>query len=205
MTPAQINELIARDIFADAYAEQREAPVEYKSKALAEGLERLLFTCPKCGTMHKMVSCGDRFRCSACGMETRFTPTGFFEDGELPFNDVCTWNRWQDEQIEKHIASAGNGVIFSDGEIELEDIETAKRAKSLGTGAVTLYADRLELPAGITVPLGEIGGMALQGAERLYLSTADGRHYLLRPKKRCCTVKYLTACGMLGASVGTGV
>lgn len=201
MTVSQINELIARDLFVDAYAEQRTEAVKYRGKAPAERLETMLFTCPKCGAMHQMESHGDKFRCNACGMETRYTDTGFFEGGELPFDDIYSWNRWQNGEIEKLIAAAGTGVIFSDEDIELLCVETAKRAQSLGVGRLALYADRLELPTGISVPLGEIGGMALQGPQRLYLSTADGQHYQLIPKGHHCTVKYLTACGMLGASV----
>lgn len=202
----EINSLIARDLFVDAYAEQREAPVKYGRKALAEGLETLLFTCPKCGEMHQLDSGGDSFICGACGMETRFTPNGFFEGGDLPFDDIPSWNAWQDGQIRRHIDKAGSGVIFRDEQIELLDVETAKRAQSLGFGAITLYADRLELPGGVTVALADITGMGMQGAERLYLSTSADRHYLLRPDGDCsCTLKYLTACGMLGAAVGYGV
>ena len=49
MTPAQINAAIARDIAEDAWARQREAPVAYRGRDLAEGLERALFLCPGCG------------------------------------------------------------------------------------------------------------------------------------------------------------
>ena len=97
--------------------------------------------------------------------------------------------------------------IFSDSDIELYDVETAKKSTALGCGRLELYADRLVLPTGITIPKEEISGMALQGAMKLYVSSADGRHFQLRPKKkgRRCMNKYLTACSMLGAAVGTGV
>lgn len=201
----EINALIARDLAVDAYAEQREEMIAYKGNAIAEDLETLLFTCPKCGAMHKMVSRGDMFRCESCGMETRFTPTGFFEGGELPFDDVCSWNRWQDGQLRAFLDGAGDELLFSDDEIELFDVQTAKGSTDLGCGSVELYRGRMVLPTGITVNLNDISGMALQGNIKLFLSTADGRHFLLHPKARRCTLKYLTACGMLGAAVGYGV
>lgn len=201
----EINALIARDLAMDAYAEQREEMIAYKGKAIAEDLETLLFTCPRCGAMHKMASRGDVFRCESCGMETRFTPTGFFEGGELPFDDVCSWNRWQDDQLRAFLDGAGDELLFSDDEIELFDVQTAKGSHDLGCGTVELYRDRMVLPTGITVNLDDISGMALQGNIKLFMSTADGRHFLLHPKARRCTLKYLTACGMLGAAVGYGV
>lgn len=205
MKVEEINALIARDLAMDAYAEQREEMISYKGKAIAEDLETLLFTCPKCGAMHKMVSRGDIFRCESCGMETRFTPTGFFEGGELPFADVCSWNRWQDEQLRAFLDHAGDELLFSDDEIELFEVQTAKGSDDLGCGSVELYRDRMVLPTGITVRLDDISGMALQGNIKLFMSTNDGRHYLLHPKVRRNTLKYLTACGMLGAAVGYGV
>ena len=203
----EINALIARDLRTDAYAEQKEAPIEYKSKTLAEDLETMLFTCPRCGTMHKLTSHGDTFRCGSCGMETHFTKTGYFEGGELPFDNILSWSRWQDEQLREFIAGAGENRLFSDNEIELYNVETARKSTALGCGRLELYADRLVLPTGITIMKENISGMALQGAMKLYVSSSDGRHFQLRPKKgeRRCMVKYLTACGMLGAAVGYGV
>lgn len=205
MKPEAINSLIIRDLAVDAYAAQREEMTAYKGKRLAEDLETLLFICPKCGAIHSLASRGDTLCCTACGMETRFTKTGFFEGGELPFDDVCSWSRWQDGELKSLIARAGEEPIFSDGDIELLDIETARGSNTLGCGSLELYRDRLVLPGGLSVMLADIGGMSLQGNLKLYLSTNDGRHFLLRPKSRCCTNKYLTACGMLGASVGYGV
>lgn len=205
MKLSEINDIIARDLYVDAYDEQRRDMVAFNGTKLAEELETLLFTCPRCGAMHKMVSSGSSFRCESCGMETRYTPTGFFEGGDLPFDDVYSWSSWQDKQLEKLIENAGDKLIFSDTDIELFEVETARGSTSLGCGAMELYADRLELPGGTTVKKEEIAGMALLGSSRLFLSTSDGRQFQLQPKSRCCTLKYLTACSMLGAAVGYGV
>jgi ribosomal protein S27AE len=46
--------------------------------AIAEHLETLLFICPRCGAMHRMVSSGDRFFCGECGYEVTLSAHGLF-------------------------------------------------------------------------------------------------------------------------------
>lgn len=205
MSADEINRLIARDLYVDAYAQQQAEPVSFKGSKLAENLETLIFTCPKCGAMHRMESRGNKFFCLSCGMETEYTATGFFSGGELPFDNVRDWNAWQEEQIRTLCENAGDEVIFSDSEMELYTVSSGKGKDALGKGDVHLYADRLELPGGVTLKKEEISGMSMRGAMVLYIGASDGRHYELRSEKTRCTVKYLSACACLGCAVGVGV
>ena len=204
MSPAQINELIARDLYVDAYADQQAEPVKFKGSRRAENLERLLFICPKCGEMHKMQSRGSRFFCTACGMESEYGEDGFFRGGELPFDSVRDWNAWQEERIAELCQSAGDEPIFTDSDMELNSVTSAKGKEPLGKGELRLYADRLELPGGLTLKKEEISGMSMLGASVLHIGSGE-QHYELRSEKVRCTVKYLSACGCLGCAVGVGV
>lgn len=205
MTPLEINQLIRRDLYEDAFEEQRKHPVPYRGKRLAEHLETLLFICPKCGAMHRMVSRDDRFVCENCGMETRFSVNGFFSGGRLPFDNVRDWNRWQEEQIKKRCENAGDGPIFSDTELQLSRVDSAKGSELIGVGDLVLYKDHLELPTGISLPVEEITGMSLRGPSDLYIGTANGSSFELHAEQVRCTVKYLSACTVLGSPVGCGV
>lgn len=204
MSPAQINELIARDLYVDAYADQQAEPVKFKGSRRAENLERLLFICPKCGEMHKMQSRGSRFFCTACGMESEYGEDGFFRGGELPFDSVRDWNAWQEGRIAELCQSAGDEPIFTDSDMELNSVTSAKGKEPLGKGELRLYADRLELPGGLTLKKEEISGMSMLGAGVLHIGSGE-QHYELRSEKVRCTVKYLSACGCLGCAVGVGV
>lgn len=204
MSPAQINELIARDLYVDAYADQQAEPVKFKGSRRAENLETLLFICPKCGEMHKMQSRGSRFFCTACGMESEYGEDGFFRGGELPFDSVRDWNAWQEERIAELCQSAGDEPIFTDSDMELNSVTSAKGKEPLGKGELRLYADRLELPGGLTLKKEEISGMSMLGAGVLHIGSGE-QHYELRSEKVRCTVKYLSACGCLGCAVGVGV
>jgi len=205
MSVEEINGIIARDLYEDAYELQRAKPIKFRSINRAHHLETLLFTCPKCGAMHKMRSRGHKFYCESCGMETLYRSDCFFEGGQLPFDNVRDWNAWQETQIEKLCNEATDQPIFTDTDMILRIVDSAKDAELVGVGTMTLYKDRLELPGGVVLQRDEISGMSLRGAINLYIGTPDGRHYELKSKKVRCTVKYLSACGYLGCPVGAGV
>ncbi len=206
MSALQINAAIARDIHVDAYEDQRSRPVLYRGRRLAENLETLLFICPKCFSRGTLRSADDSFSCSRCGFETRYAPTGVFVGGDAPFPDVRSWNRWQDKQIEKLCAEAKDGEpIFSDTGLELYSVQTGRSSELIARGDIALYRDHLELPGGISLPVGEITGMSLRGPTDLYIGSANGSSFLLRTHLALCTHKYLSACAFLGSSVGVGV
>ena len=206
MSALQINAAIARDLYVDAYDDQRRRPVLYRGRHLAENLETLLFICPKCfsrGTLH---SEDDRFGCRSCGFETRYAPTGFFLGGEPPFPDVRGWNRWQNKQLEKLCREAKDGEpIFSDQGLELYSIQSGRSSELVARGEMLLYRDHLELPGGVSLPIGSITGMSLRGQTDLYIGSSGGSSFLVRTHLNLCTHKYLSACALLGSPVGVGV
>jgi 1-acyl-sn-glycerol-3-phosphate acyltransferase len=204
MTDAEVDEVIARDLYEDAFARQRENPVAFRGRRLAEHLETLLFICPRCGAMHRMESRGDRFFCLECGYETQYLSTGFFSGDAPVFDNIRQWKLWQDEKIAALCREKSSGEIFSDTGMELYEVATGRGMKKLGGGEVRLYRDRLVLPGGTELPTAGITGMSLRGQKDLFIG-CGGRHYLLRTPLVRCTEKYLEACACLGSQVGFGV
>ena len=190
MKPDEINAAIARDLYTDAYALQREKRAEYKGKRLAEHLETLLFLCPQCGGVQTLESAGDTLVCSACGMRVRYLPTGFLE-GDAPWDNLRDWNLRQEEQIRALCDAAGDEAIFTDTEMRCRLVDSGKSAEEIGRGELKLYRDRLELP-GVTLPLGELTGVAIRGAQDIYFGAGERSYLVTCPKPRC-VVRYITA------------
>lgn len=205
MSAGEIRSLIARDLREDAYARQRKDPVSFRGKRLAEHLETLLFICPRCGAMHRLRSEDDRLICDGCGLTARYTEEGFLSGSKLPFDNVRDWNLWQTEKLNGLCDHAGAEAIFTDGGLELYSVHTAKALEQIGRGELRLYRDRLELPAGVSLPLESITGMALRGPSDLFIGTADGSSFELHSDGVCCTQKYLLACRHLGSPFEYGV
>ena len=95
MTVDEINAILRRDLEVDACTMQRQAPVAYQGRALAEYLETALYCCPRCGRMQAMRSQNDHFFCTACGYDVSLDAYGFFHGPDVRFTHVQAWDAWQ--------------------------------------------------------------------------------------------------------------
>lgn len=200
----QVQEIIERDLYQDDYAFQRENHIHYRGKKLAEHLETLLFMCPHCKTMGKMRSEGDRFICDECGTNLRYTDEGFFVGENMMYDSVVDWRIWQTEQIRKLCEDEKKDVIFTDNGMELYSVSTGSKAELKCCGTVSLNRKGLSLPGGLFLPVSEISGMSIRGAQDLYFSRGS-ENYVLKSRKIRCTSKYLTACGMFDKRLLYGI
>ena len=185
MKGPEITALINRDIFEDAWQRQKDDPVPYRGKRLAEGLERALYLCPGCGKIGTLRTKGDRLFCS-CGFETRWSETGFFEP-QTPFATIADWERWQKDKLRAldfpHVT-----LLFSDPEISLTRVSVDHGEELLGTGELLQYGDRLRC-AGRDFLLDEISSMAVVQTHLLLLSYRD-EYFELRSKNGANMRKY---------------
>ncbi len=199
MTPEQVSRLIDRDLFEDACARQRADPVAYRGKNPAQGLETMLFMCPRCGAAGAMTSAGDKLRCGACGLEAVFDCYGFLRGSGLPFEDIPSWDAWQTGRLEALIsASAPDRELFHDGNVSLDVLDENRGVHGqtrLGTGTLDMTGERIAC-AGHAFPLEEISGMGLHGPLCLSFTSA-GAHYELRGERPACIRKYMTAFGLI--------
>ena len=79
MSAQDIQSLIKNGLMTDAYEEQKENPVLFKSNVRAEYLESLLFICPKCQKTGTLTSKKDELTCS-CGYRLTMDEYGYLCD-----------------------------------------------------------------------------------------------------------------------------
>lgn len=186
MKDPEIRALIDRDLYEDTWQRQKEAPVAHRSKHAAERLEVALCVCPKCKQVGKMHSSGDRLTCE-CGMEVRYTETGFFEPAE-PFKTVREWNLWQKEQLENRLFEHGE-KLFSDPDMTLYEILEGHEVKELETGELSIDEDALYVGQRCFAH-GDISDLALVTTRKLLFTSGD-HYYELRASEPRCLRKYL--------------
>ena len=186
MTPGDINAAIQRDLSENAWDRQRKAPVAYRGKHRAEGLEKALYLCPRCRRIGTLSSAGDRLFC-ACGLSISYAETGFFEPSE-PFETIAAWDRWQREALAKMPKPEGE-LLFSDEGMTLTKISAAHTENALGTGSLRQFADRLSC-GNHEFMLHDIGSMAMVQANLLLLSV-QGEYYQIRAEHGANLRKYL--------------
>lgn len=189
---SELQELIERDLREDACASARKRPVPYRGERLAEHLETLLDLCPKCGSVGRMQSRDDELSCAGCGFSTRLTRTGAFRGGGVPFADLREWRRWQDERIALLCSRAGEELIFEDEGCELYALRDG-REELVGRGGIHLYRDRLELPTGVSLPMGELRRLELTSGGGLLAESSRGSRFEVNSVRAFCAGKYITA------------
>lgn len=148
MTDEQIAELINRDLYVDAFADQKEKHYKYKAKAPAEDLETALFACPDCGAFDCLESSGDKLVCRECGSTHIFNAEGSFErpDGTKPaFSNTLEWSNWQKDHLQEHISQLKDGqLVRTDEGAQLYYVHPLEGKQLAAEGRVSLYKDRLE-------------------------------------------------------------
>ncbi|MCQ2406256.1 MAG: 1-acyl-sn-glycerol-3-phosphate acyltransferase [Oscillospiraceae bacterium] len=196
MKPAEVSEIIERDLFVDAYAEQRENPVRFIGKNLAEGLSNVLCLCPRCGKIGSLEGKKNSLSCD-CGFSVTYNEYGLFEGAGAPADNITDWDRQQTEALLIY-ASACEGEIFSDEGIALTEVTADHGIVSLGSGKMSLTRESFSA-VGKEFPLGEITGFALHGKSAVNLSVGEKNYEIvpLDKKKPLCTRKYMTVINYL--------
>jgi hypothetical protein len=189
MSEAEISDLLARDLYENAYETQNKAPVAYKGKALAETLETALYLCPRCHRIDTLHSRGDRFSCD-CGLTMTLDQFGFFQGEDLPFKTPLDWDRWQTGEMEKLAQALGDEPAFFDEDQTLNRKEDDHSLTPLTTGPMALYRDRLTV-GDRTFPLRDLRGIGLIQRQGMVFSTAEGDFAITASRLRCVR-KYQT-------------
>ncbi|MGE4483784.1 MAG: lysophospholipid acyltransferase family protein [Oscillospiraceae bacterium] len=188
MTAEEIDAAIAKDVYENAFQRQREYPVRFRGRALAEKLEEALYICPACGGLATLSSRENEFSCT-CGFSVRYGEYGFFNKG-APFETVYDWDRWQGEKLREVSDAYGEGAVFTDGGQMLYSISSDHSEELAAEGKLTMYNDRIEI-GDFKVRLDDIAQMAIVLKQNIVF-TALGKNYEIRSGHYRSGRKYLS-------------
>ena len=175
MTVDEIYDIIVKDLYEDAYARQLENPQRYKGKNLAEGLEKLLFICPKCGAYETLSSKGDTVTCEKCNMSFRYTDQGFLEG--IKFKTVTELSKWQQAKIAEDVK---NGKAYSAENVILSTVKNHVETE-VTKGRLTITPDSL-VCGSVEIPLESISDLAMHGQNALVFSVGKEYFEAITPK-----------------------
>ncbi len=123
MSLRDIEEKISSALEHNDFDWQRQNMVPFRGKALAKGLERLIYMCPECQNIGTLHTAGDKLWCRACSAEYRIDEYGFLHsvNGHLPAQNINGLSDWQYEQLERIITATDteDGIILSDNDAKL--------------------------------------------------------------------------------------
>ncbi|MBP1588539.1 MAG: 1-acyl-sn-glycerol-3-phosphate acyltransferase [Clostridia bacterium] len=149
----EINRLIVDKFQYDDYQWLYDRKISIKYKKRAEGLHKILYKCPVCGTEFKMGSKGTELFCNSCGSRwlvneyMRLIPESPAQKG---FEHVPDWYEWERAEVRKEIEAG----TYSSGTLRMhvKSLPNAKKFIDLGKG--TLVHDMDGFRAKCTAPDG---------------------------------------------------
>lgn len=187
MSAEEIQVIIERDLFEDAYATQEKRPIRYEGRDTAAGLETVLFTCPKCKSIGELRGCGNTLKCE-CGYAVEYDEYGKLNSSDEHFSTITQWDNWQQNELK--LSAHKEGFSLSDEQQSFYAVEPAKSTTLLYEGRFVLDSDGIQMKE-FTLPMDEIADMAIYGRANLVFSSLDGKHYELRSKEFRSAYKYL--------------
>ncbi|MBR1704508.1 MAG: hypothetical protein IJ720_03990 [Clostridia bacterium] len=148
MTEEEVYEAMCRDLYVNAYEENRTRKKTYVAKEPAEHAEYVLYGCPKCGSVGRLHTKHDFMTCDCCDFRATVDDYGFWHSEDMEWDDIPRWNEYQKGLIydlidkatdpeEVLVSHDGQLVYFMDekGDVNLED----------ENGTIKMYSDSIEV------------------------------------------------------------
>lgn len=155
------------------YVNEGVADASFRHKRLAEGLERAMYVCPKCGitTFHTNK---DVATCTHCGLQVRYLPTKELVgiDEEFPFRFTTEWYEYQCKVMrELDLTPYEENPIFVEMDTLLSEVALYQRKKPISKGtALSAFGNRFEIAYGnehLVLPFDQVSAVTVLGKNKL--------------------------------------
>lgn len=135
-TVAELDALLDQDFSFDNFAWQRDNKVSIDVPFRADGLHRILYKCPNCGTENKTEGKGIHLTCHACGKKWEMDEYGQLSacEGETVYPHIPDWYTWQRECVRKELE---NGTYLLDTDVEIAIQVNLDGVCLIGSGRLT--------------------------------------------------------------------
>ena len=183
----EIYDLIVRDMNADAYQYQDQHHLRYTGKALAEGIENLLYLCPVCHNFDSIHSHDNEFECS-CGMKAVYDEYGYLKGEQIKdYDTTIKWNAFQKQWLIDHkndLKKQTEQPFSHDENLCLYQIVSNERVLLKDNVRSEIYGDRFCLRDGndfvMTLYWQDISKIGMFRNNALYLTYHENRYEIFR-------------------------
>ena len=120
----------------DNFAWQRDNGVVIDSPTRADGLHRILYKCPHCGTEGNMEGKGITLTCRSCGKAWDMDELGQMhaQEGETEFPHIPDWYAWERAEVKKELET---GSYKLDTDVKIGMMVDYKAIYMVGEGHLT--------------------------------------------------------------------
>ena len=144
MPAEEITKIVFEKFNIDGFKWQKENGVRITEDFRADGLERVLYKCPKCKKEGKMLGKGIHVTCLECGAEYELDEYGelIATTGESDFTHVPDWYKWERDEVRREIES---GEYRLDIPVDLWISTDTSGVYGVGEGGLVHTADGFRL------------------------------------------------------------
>ena len=120
-----INARLEKEFIYDDFAWQKENNIYVSYKKRAEGLHKVLYQCPACGTEYKMTSYNHSLSCDSCKKVWDMNELGELkaQSGETEFSHIPDWYEWERTNVRKEVQA---GVYSFNSIVRIESLPSSK-------------------------------------------------------------------------------
>ena len=134
--PGELNRRIVEAFQYDDFAWQKERGIRTPYVGRAEGLHKVLYQCPHCGTEFHMNSKGTKLFCESCGKSWTMSELSELsaDEGETEFSHIPDWYEWERANVRVEVESGtySSGVL----PVRVDTLPNAKGYIRLGEGTM---------------------------------------------------------------------
>ncbi len=188
----EIYRLVLNAIDFDDYQWQREHMVPFRGKRVAEGVEYVLYKCPKCESEFKLKSENDRFYCEACGNAVRMNRYLLFEPETADtvfFDGIDRWYDYQKACIGNEIAEPSFALAAKTELLFAEPDQYGYQHQGFGMlrlnrEAITYTGDVKGVKTKIVLPMSNIPMIPYAANEYIEVAVLQDIHRFVLEDKR---------------------
>ena len=146
--PNEAQRIVEEALYYDAYKKQEELMIPYKSCDNINGLEYVLYWCPKCNSFHTMkVVNNNTLVCSKCGNQAKANKYGFLEkvnEDDVIFKHPSDWSKAIKDNLKTEIDKDENYTLNDHCEIQMINYKKRK-FETIGFGEISLNKEKFEI------------------------------------------------------------
>ena len=140
----ELDEILDRAFSFDHFRWQRENEIHIREDFRADGLDRILYKCPHCGTEGQMEGKGIRLTCRHCGKAWEMDTLGQLRalEGETEFSHIPDWYAWERSQVRRELEG---GSYRLEADVKIGMMVDYKAIYMVGEGHLSHSAEGFRL------------------------------------------------------------
>lgn len=190
MSVSELNQVINDTLAYNDFEYAKANNIIYKDKKKAEGLENVLYYCPKCKKEYTINTNGNTISCSHCGLSIDIDDNYSFKENELNLKNIHTWyeliKEYERNNIRQGFKLECNVTVKKFDMVNYKDDE-------VGTGVCTLDNDKFTFTGDLkvksfTIDINNLKALAFSCGKEFECYYNDELYYFypVLNKEQCC-------------------